>query len=160
MKTILKVSTILSWVNLVIGGILVAGGLLTMLVIPNAMMILLSVVLTGSVVLHSYAALQLRKSILYPEIPLNSQTPTGIKFIGFLALFFAVLNISNSIIIIQNAGEAIKQAPIPANFPKEINLVALVRGAGVFSLLFGVGIAVNVFLSMKLLRWYLSSKQE
>lgn len=159
MKTTLKISNILSWINLVIGGILVVGGLLSMLSTPNASILLVSVVLTGSIVLHSYAALQLRKSIVYPDIPLNKQTPTGIRFIGFMALFFAMLNIGNAVVIIQNAAEVIKQIELPFK-PEGIDLVSALRGVGIFSLLFSIGIAVNVLLNIRLLRWYMAKEQE
>lgn len=129
-----------------------------MLMTPNASILLVSVVLTGSIVLHSYAALQLRKSIVHPEIPLNRQTPTGIRFIGFMALFFAILNIGNAVVIIQNAAEVAKQVQLPFK-PEGIDLVATIRGAGIFSLLFSIGIAVNVLLSIRLLRWYLAKEQ-
>ena len=158
MKAALKISNVLSWINLIIGGILVLGGLLSMLMTPNASILLVSVVLTGSIVLHSYAALQLRKSIVHPEIPLNRQTPTGIRFIGFMALFFAILNIGNAVVIIQNAAEVAKQVQLPFK-PERIDLVATIRGAGIFSLLFSIGIAVNVLLSIRLLRWYLAKEQ-
>jgi hypothetical protein len=158
MKAALKISNVLSWINLIIGGILVLGGLLSMLMTPNASILLVSVVLTGSIVLHSYAALQLRKSIVHPEIPLNRQTPTGIRFIGFMALFFAILNIGNAVVIIQNAAEVAKQVQLPFK-PEGIDLVATIRGAGIFSLLFSIGIAVNVLLSIRLLRWYLAKEQ-
>lgn len=153
MKTNLKISNILSWINLVIGGILVAGGLLSMLATPNASIILVSVVLTGSIVLHSYAALQLRKSIINPEVPLNKQTPIGIRFIGFLALFFAIMNIANAVVIIQNAKEVLEQVELPFK-PEGMDLVAVIRGVGVFSLLFSLGIAFNVLLNLRLLKWY------
>lgn len=159
MKTTLKISNILSWINLVIGGILVVGGLLSMLSTPNASILLVSVVLTGSIVLHSYAALQLRKSIVYPDVPLNKQTPTGIRFIGFMALFFAMLNIGNAVVIIQNAAEVIKQIELPFK-PEGIDLVSALRGVGIFSLLFSIGIAVNVLLNIRLLRWYMAKEQE
>ena len=159
MRTALKISNILSWINLIVGGILVLGGLLAMLSTPNASILLVSVVLTGSIVLHSYAALQLRKSIVYPEIPLNKQTPTGIRFIGFMALFFAILNIGNAAMIIQNAAEVVKQVELPFK-PEGIDLVAAIRGAGIFSLLFSIGIAVNVLLSIRLLKWYMTMERE
>ena len=159
MRTALKISNILSWINLIVGGILVLGGLLAMLSTPNASILLVSVVLTGSIVLHSYAALQLRKSIVYPEIPLNKQTPTGIRFIGFMALFFAILNIGNAAMIIQNAAEVVKQVELPFK-PEGIDLVAAIRGAGIFSLLFSIGIAVNVLLSIRLLKWYMTREKE
>lgn len=159
MRTALKISNILSWINLIVGGLLVLGGLLAMLSTPNASILLVSVVLTGSIVLHSYAALQLRKSIVHPEIPLNKQTPTGIRFIGFMALFFAILNIGNAAMIIQNAAEVVKQVELPFK-PEGIDLVAAIRGAGIFSLLFSLGIAVNVLLSIRLLKWYMAREKE
>lgn len=159
MRTALKISNILSWINLIVGGILVLGGLLAMLSTPNASILLVSVVLTGSIVLHSYAALQLRKSIVHPEIPLNKQTPTGIRFIGFMALFFAILNIGNAAMIIQNAAEVVKQVELPFK-PEGIDLVAAIRGAGIFSLLFSLGIAVNVLLGIRLLKWYMTREKE
>ncbi len=159
MKTILKITNVLSWINLTVGGILVAGGLLSMLSTPNASILLVSVVLTGSIVLHSYAALQLRKSIVHPNIPLNKQTPAGIRFIGFMALFFAMLNIGNAVVIIQNAAEVLKQVELPFK-PEGIDLVATIRGVGIFSLLFSIGIAVNVLLNIRLLRWYMAKAQE
>lgn len=159
MKTILKITNVLSWINLTVGGILVAGGLLSMLSTPNASILLVSVVLTGSIVLHSYAALQLRKSIVHPNIPLNKQTPAGIRFIGFMALFFAMLNIGNAVVIIQNASEVLKQVELPFK-PEGIDLVATIRGVGIFSLLFSIGIAVNVLLNIRLLRWYMAKAQE
>jgi hypothetical protein len=88
MKTALKTATILSWINLIIGGILVLGGLFSMLMAPNVMLMLISVVLTGSIVLHSYATLQLRKSIINPDIPLSSQTSSGIRLVGFMAVLW------------------------------------------------------------------------
>ncbi len=159
MNTALKTATILSWINLIIGGILVLGGLISMLMTPNVMIMLISVVLTGSIVLHSYATLQLRKSILYPEIPLNPQTASGIRMVGFMALFFAMLNIGNAVVIIQNAAEAIKQIELPA-MPKNFDLVKAVRIIGIISLIFSIGIVINVILSFRLLRSYLLSKQD
>lgn len=161
MDKIVKTSGILSWINLVIGGILVAGGLLGMLAAADAMIMLMSVVLTTSIVLHSYATIQLRKSIKDERVPLSSQTITGIRLVGFMALFFAILNIGNAVVIIQNAPEVSKQAM--ENFllkTQNIDLTAAIRGAGIFSLIFSTGIAVNVFLSIRMLRAYLASKEQ
>ena len=67
------------------------GGLIGTLMSAGALPMLLSVVLTGSIVLHSYATLQLRKSMLNPEMPLSSQTSGGLRIVGFVALFFAII---------------------------------------------------------------------
>lgn len=159
MKRAIKVSNILSWINVIIGGILVIGGLFSMMMAPNASLVLVSVVLTGSIVLHSYATLQLRKSILHPEVPLSKQTPIGIRFIGFMALFFAIMNIGNAWVIIQNASEVIKQIELPFK-PEGINMVAMLRATGIFSFLFSIGIVINVMLSIRLLKWYLTRGKE
>lgn len=160
MKGVLKTATVLSWINIVIGGILVMGGLMGMLMTGGALMMLISVVLTASIVLHGYATLQLRKSIVNPDLPLGNQTPVGIRMIGFIALFFAILNIGNAAVIIQNAPEVAKQALENMKIkPEGINFVTAIKGAGIFSLIFSIGIAVNVFLSIRLLRWYLAARQ-
>jgi len=87
MKNIIKITLILSWFNLVIGSILILSAIFMGLASGNILNILTLVILPSAFVLHSYAALQLRKSILHPEIPLGKQTPVGIRFIGYAALF-------------------------------------------------------------------------
>jgi hypothetical protein len=158
MKRLLQLTTVLSWINIIIGSILVLGGLLLTMVSPDAQTILVSVVLTGSIVLHSYATFQLRKSIIHPEIPLGKQTPIGIRFVGTLALLFGVINITNAIVIIQHTEDVIKQIKFP--FPaKNINLKSVVRAAGIFSILFSLSVVMNVLLSFSLLRMYLAKKK-
>ncbi|MBX3254120.1 MAG: hypothetical protein KF862_08275 [Chitinophagaceae bacterium] len=161
MNNVLKTATVLSWINIVIGGLLVAGGLLGVAMTGGALMMLISVVLTGAIVLHSYATLQLRKSIIDPDVPLGNQTPVGIRMVGFIALFFAILNIGNAVVIVQNAPEVAQQALLNMPLkPDGIDFVTAVKAAGIFSLIFSIGIAVNVFLSIRLLRWYLGGKPE
>ncbi|MCC6289681.1 MAG: hypothetical protein IT249_17525 [Chitinophagaceae bacterium] len=157
MKKVLNISNVLSWINIIIGGILVLGGLIGALMSAGALAILLSVVLTGSIVLHSYATLQLRKSILNPGIPLSSQTSGGLRLVGFVALFFAIMNIMSAVMIIQNAPEAAKQITLPFK-PEGFNIIAAIKFTGIFSLLFSIGVAVNVILSFQLLKWYMSLK--
>lgn len=159
MKRAIKVTNVLSWINLIVGGLLVIGGLFSMMMTPNASLVLVSVVLTGSIVLHSYATLQLRKSILHPEVPLSKQTPIGIRFIGFMALFFGIMNIGNAWMIIQNAGEVIKQIELPFK-PEGINMVSMLRAVGIFSFLFSIGIVINVMMSIRLLKWYMTRDKE
>lgn len=159
MKTALKISNVLSWINIIIGGILVLGGLMGSLMAGGALTMILSVVLTASIVLHSYAALQLRKSILNPEVPLSSQTSGGIRMVGYIALFFAVMNIASAVMIIQNAPEAAKQIQLPIKV-EGFDIVSAIRFTGIFSLLFSLGVAVNVMLSFQLLKWYVANKNE
>lgn len=154
MRKIIQISAILTWINLVIGSILVLGGLMAAAVSPGTMTIITSVVLAGSVVLHSYAALQLRKSILYPEVPLSKNTPVGIRFIGYMALLFAILNIGNAIVILQNTSAMVKQVRLPPE-AKNLNVEGFLKSIGIFVLFFSLSIVVNVILSWRLLKWYL-----
>lgn len=154
MNTEIKISTILSWINIVIGGMWVFAGLLAVLMMGN-MMLLLPVMLVASVVLHSYAAIQLIRSIKDPAVPLNSQTPMGIRMVGFLALFFAVSNIISSVTVLRGAPEFIEKTreTLPEQL-KGMDIMPYLQGAVIFLLVFNLGVAINVLISMRLLRRY------
>lgn len=163
MKTTLKAATILSWFNFIfwglINGLLLLGALSTMNM-PG----LLIAVLMSAIPLNCYAALKLHRSIRNPSIPLNQQTPTGVRFVGFIALFFGVNSIGDGFALIKNPREFLdflkdfytKQAPEIAQMPafKSIGLADM-RTAGVICLILGLCMAVNVVLNLRLLRWYL-----
>lgn len=123
--------------------------------------VLTAVVLVSAIVLHSYAALQLRKSIIHPEIPLGNQTPIGIRFIGYIALFFAFVNMINSITIMQHMQEFVQQLKLqmPAGSPN-MDLTKLIRGVSVFALLFSITIVMNVVINFRLLKWYMMETKE
>jgi hypothetical protein len=154
MKKILNLSSILSWINLIAGFLFVFGGLMVTMVSPGIPAILLSIILPGAVILHSFATFQLRKSILDPALPLNHQAPVGIRLMGFMALFFSIMSFSNGLIILQQAPEAAKQIKLPPE-AKGMNVVPFLRGVAVFILLISLGIALNLVLNFKLLKWYL-----
>jgi len=155
MKKELKVSTVLSWFNLIVWGSVAMMGLLAAIFAGNLSFLVVTF-LTGVTVLHSYAALQLHKSIRNPALPLSSQTPVGIRFMGFIALFFGVLYIGDGIGLLQSTQDIAKlmQPSLPPQ-AKDLDLNKLLRIAGGFSLVTGLCIAVNVFLNFRLLRWYL-----
>ncbi len=157
MKKVLSISNVLSWINIIIGGIMVIGGLMGTLMAGGALTMLLSVVLTASIVLHSYATMQLRKSIVNPGIPLSNQTSGGLRMVGYIALFFSIMNIASAVMIIQNASEAAKQITLPFKV-EGFDIVKAIRFSGVFSLLFSISVAVNVLLSFQMLRWYMVNK--
>jgi hypothetical protein len=86
-------------------------------------------------------------------MPLSGHTPTGIRFIGFIALFFGISAIGNGIAELQNAREFIEL--VQSQFPQFKGIrPADVRLGGVFALVIGLSISVNVFLNFRLLRWY------
>ncbi|MBS1915169.1 MAG: hypothetical protein JST87_02770 [Bacteroidetes bacterium] len=158
MKKALAVSNILSWVNLIISGGIVLCILITFFMYP-ALPVLLSVILIGSITLHSYASLQLRKSILYPTIPLSKQTPTGIRLMGYISLFFAVMSFTNGIYMLQETKDLLSQMQIPDQL-KKMNFTAIIRAFGVFFMVFSLSVALNVILNIRLLKGYLMMQLE
>jgi hypothetical protein len=159
MKNIINVTTILSWINLVIGGLFVLLGILVGLASGNFLNALVLILLPGAIVLHSYAALQLRKSIVRPDIPLDNQTPIGIRFMGYIVLFFALFNIVYGISVLGNIPELAKQVKLPPE-AANLNVVRLLRFAFVFSLLFSASIAANAIINLRLLKWYIKETRE
>jgi hypothetical protein len=152
MKRALAISNILSWINLVIGCILMCFALLMLISMPM-LPVLISGVLIGCIVLHSYAALQLRKSISNPSIPLNKQTPVGIRMMGFMSLFFATMALMSAVFTLQNIDDLLKQAQVPKEMNKSLMHKALLISS-VFSLIFSLCVIVNVGLNFRLLSWY------
>jgi hypothetical protein len=163
MKTTLKVATILTWFNLIfwglITGLLLLGALSAMFLPGLAIAVLMS-----AIPLNCYASLKLHKSIRHPGIPLSQQTPMGIRFVGFIALFFGINSIGEGFALIKDGREFLdfikdyytKQAPDIAQMPAFKSMgVADVRAAGVICLVLGLCMAVNVVLNLRLLRWYL-----
>jgi len=163
MERLTKLTAVLSWFNLVIASIIALVALVSGLAAGNMLYLLMSVLLASAIILHSYAALQLRKSIVAPQIPLAHQTPVGIRFMGYVSLFFACMNLFNSVSIIQHTPDFISQVKLPPGSPK-IDLIALLRGVSVFAIFFSLTIIFNVILNFRLLRWYLfhagNDKQE
>jgi hypothetical protein len=158
MKRAVAVSHILSWANLIIGGFLALCLLFTIAALPPAA-VLLSVALMGFIVLHSYASLQLRKSILNPGVPLNKQTPVGIRMMGAVSIVFSFMLFTDAIIMVQNAKDLLKQIPMPAQV-KQADLIGIVHLTGVFILVFTTSIILNVLLNFRLLKWYLITAAE
>jgi len=152
MKKIVAVTNILSWINLVVGSILAFCAFLTIVALP-AIAVMVSVVLIGCVVLHSYAALQLRKSIINKSIPLNKQTPAGIRIMGYMALFFTIMLFSNAVYMLQNTKELLKQVQFPKEM-KNVDITGVIHGTSIFMLLFSISVIVNVVLNLRLLSWY------
>ena len=160
MKKILTLTSVLSWINLLVGAMLVIFALIVFLSSPAAGLAgLFIIVLSGSLILHSYAAMQLRRSILYPSIPLSAQTPSGIRIMGFIALFFAMMSFANAIVFIQQAPELAKQVSLPPQV-KNLNVVPLLRASGIVTLIISLSIFTNVILNFRLLKWYIISSQE
>ncbi len=158
MKRTLAVSNILSWFNIIVGSAIGLCALFMIVAFPP-IAVLISVVLIGCIVLHSYAAMQLRKSILNPVIQLSKQTPVGIRLMGYMALFFGIMLFSNAIYMMQNTTELISQAQFPKEM-KNVDIKKVIQGTGVFMLLFSISIIANVVLNLRFLKWYMVSLSE
>jgi hypothetical protein len=148
----LKVSAVLSWINMIVWGLMVVTGILSAVIFQSSALLVI-VFLLSVVILHSYAAFQLRKSIRDPAIPLGNQTPVGLRFVGFIALFFGISCLANGITIIQDPQSFLKL--MQDQFPQSRSFsIADVRLEGFIALFLGLCVAVNVFLNFRLLRWY------
>ena len=166
MKTALKTASILSWFNIIFWG-LIDGLLLLSGLLSFSMPILAVAVLLSAVPLNCYASLKLHASIRIPNLLLSHQTPVGIRFVGFIALFFGTGWISEGIMLLKNGTETqealneqiaqvsktMQQLPQFSSF-KQVNESNIAHAFGIMSLVLGVFVVVNVVLNLRLLRWY------
>lgn len=162
MKTVLRVATILTWFNLLVWGLLIVLLALAALAV-HAIPLFIPLVLFSSIPLNCYAALQLQKSIRHPAIRLNNHTPTGIRFVGFVALFFSISFVVNGVTLLGNAQTFVRLFKEQMTQVKETDLFFITtanaqRLAAVIVFL-GICIGVNVILNFRLLRWYYLVKQ-
>lgn len=155
MKRALRVANVLSWINLLLWGVNIASALINSLTAFNPLMLVVFVLL-ASIPLHSYAALQLHKSIRRPEHKLSHQTPSGIRFVGLIAMLFGFIFFLCGIVLVKDAGSVLSSAK-EFGFMQDLYsqlTVADIRRSGVVALVLGLIIIVNVILNLRLLRWY------
>ncbi|HEY4209477.1 MAG TPA: hypothetical protein VGM31_21780 [Puia sp.] len=159
MNKILKVATVLTWFNIIFWSFVCLIFLLGILT-TGATALLIVLVFFSAIVLHSYACFQLQKTLRHPSIPLKNQTSTGIRFIGFVALFLGLMMVIQGIGTMTNASAVLKQwqdLVKEMQASKEMVITptqSRVRVIGFCSLLVGLFVAVNVNLNFRLLRWY------
>ena len=162
MKTSLRLATVLTWFNLLFWGFLIAMMALYAFAL-RAIPLFIPLVLFSSIPLNSYAALQLQKSIRQPVIRLSSQTPTGIRFVGFVAMFFAISFVLNGFTLLGNAQSFIKILKEQMTQVKQTDLVFLtpanIQFLAVVIIFLGLCAGLNVILNFRLLRWYYLVKQ-
>ena len=161
MKTTLKIASVLTWFNLVFWGALLALGVLICLV-SMQLPLLASAVLMSSIPLNCFAALKLHSSIRHPDIPLSNQTPVGIRFVGFMALFFGITFIYSGVSFLADpkpAAEAFQQAlnQMPGSqthMAPGVGMANLIRFVAIVWLVLGFLVSFNVILNLRLLRRY------
>lgn len=156
MKTAVRLANVLSWINLVYWGFSCAVGLL-MALASGSMLMIVGIFFISSIILHSYAAIQLNKSIRDPARPLSRHTPAGIRFIGIVAITLGILCIALGNASLQHPQEILKA--YKTVWPDLQATERSMRANGVFALLLGISIATNVILNFRLLRWYYLMKE-
>lgn len=154
----------LSIINLLISGFFVLMLLLTLLFMQALSPVLIFMLLTGAVAIHSILSLSLQQSLANPARPLKSNTPGGIRIMGFMAIFYAVLLITNGIYGLNNTGELLKQAmeqmPKQQNMPDAKSLHKVVTGFIIFFILHAIGVLINCALSFNYLRRWQQGNSE
>jgi hypothetical protein len=160
MKKALAVATVLSWINIIVFGGLVALCLVVSFAMGQ-MALLASVALLSSIPLSCYAALMLHRSIRRPDVPLSHQTPVGIRFVGLIAMFIGITNIVAGVTLIAQPGQLLDSwkemagkmgGPPPAEIAS-VGKVFLLFG-GIITVVLGLMVVINVILNIRLLRWY------
>lgn len=161
MNKIMKIATVLTWINMIIWSFITL--LCLVVVLAYGIMAALILIFPTAVILHSYASFQLQKSIRSPAIPLNSQTSVGIRFIGFVALFAGIGTLIQGIGIVQHPQEYLNQmlesqkslqGQMHLNNSLSQPSISQIRFVGIFIALIGLSVAINVNLNFRLLRWY------
>jgi hypothetical protein len=163
MKKVLKAASILTWFNMIVWSLFVLL-LLALFLFSQAMIMLFLFVLLSSIPLNCYAALQLHRSIRQPAVKLSSQTPTGIRFVGFVALFLAITTVINDLTLIGNASEAVRlvkdgMAQVKNAADLSYMTVSFFRIVGIIGTILGLCVGANVLLNFRLLRWYYLVRQ-
>jgi len=162
MKTPLKIASVLTWFNLIVWSCILILLLFSLFVMQTTA-ILFFVVLFSSIPLNCYAALRLHRSIRKPAVKLSSQTPTGIRFVGFVALFFAISFVVNGFTLAGNTQEAVKVVREGMAQIKNADLSYITpsyfRVVGFIAAFLGLCVGINVILNFRLLRWYYLVRQ-
>ncbi|MDH7463924.1 hypothetical protein QEG73_21660 [Chitinophagaceae bacterium 26-R-25] len=161
MKTALKTSVILSWINLVAScGCVLLGLIGTLIVGPQIGFI--AVVLFGAIALHSYESLRLRNCIVY-NAPMDKKTPLSLQVMGFISMFFSFVTVTNGFTLLRHAKETAQEnrKMLVEQFKgyEQVNLELMYQLMAVGMIVFGLAILVNVLMSMSLLRWYKSQNE-
>lgn len=167
MKTVLKIASVITWFNIIFWGMLVGMLLLFSLQLAS-LPIIAVVVLLSAIPLNCYAGLRLQACIRNPRLQLSHQTPAGIRFVGFIALFFGICMLFSGLGMVHDPKTALAswteqmdQMPEMARqYPyKNLGESYFVR-IGIAAITLGLLIAVNVVLNLRLLRWYYLIKRK
>ena len=160
MRRQVTISSILSWINLVFWGL--ACIFLLLATAGGGILFLIMAFFMSAIPLHSYAAIQFHKHLKNPAVPLKRQTLSGLRFMGFVVIFFGITMLINSVAALQNTKELLKaEQEMMSRMPQAQNMTeGTIRAAGVLGILLGLSLLANVILNTRLLRWYYVSKEQ
>lgn len=155
----------LSIINLLISGFFVLMLMLALLFMQALSPVLIFILLTGAVVIHSILSIALQKSVADPARSLKANTPGGIRIMGFIATFYAVLLITNGIYGLNHMDEMLKQAleqvPQKQGMPDAGSLHKVVTGFIIFFIVHAIGVLINCALSFSYLKkWQQGNSQQ
>lgn len=150
-------------------GFIVLMLLLSLMFMPAMSLVLISMLVTGAVVIHSLLSLGLQQSIRNPARPLKENTPGGLRIMGFIAIFYAVLLITNGIYGLIHLDEVMKvdaslrqtmpQLPNGQTAPAQATR-GLTAGILVVMVVHAAAVLVNCALSFSFLRQWQEARHK
>ena len=157
MKAALKIATGLTWFNLIVWILFILLMALASWTLQMTSLLYMLFLLIA-IPLNCYASLRLQKSIRHPAVPLSSQTPVGIRFVGFFVLFLAISIIINGFTLIGSAPATVTLTREQMDPIKNISRIVITAGyfrcLGAIVVFLGLCIGVNVILNFRLFRYY------
>lgn len=161
MKSILTIYRILSYILLIIACILGIGVLVSFLVALSNPAMLLNVFVAAAVVMYSISSFLFMVQGIDGKRQLKPGMKDFIRANAFVATFFCVMSIFQSVTVIGNPSlltEAINQFP-KINGAKELSPVFLLRvlkGMMWFMLIYSIILLAHIQISFRLLKQYAS----
>ncbi|HEU4555397.1 MAG TPA: hypothetical protein VFS25_21285 [Chitinophaga sp.] len=153
----------LSVISLLVAGFFVLMMLFALMFTAALSPVLIFMLLTGAVVIHSVLSLSLQQSLKDPSRPLKANTPGGIRIMGFMAIFYAVMLITNGIYGLAHMNEilqdAMKQLPKNQPVPSAHTMRNLMTGLVIVLVIHAAGVLVNCALSFSFLKYWQERKQ-
>jgi len=161
----------LSVINLLIAGFLVLMLVLGLLFARVMSPMLIFMLLTGATVIHSLLSIGLQQSLKDPSRKLKASTPGGLRIMGFMAIFYAVLVITYGTVFLRHMDEILPQ--MMQEVPKMVQQMskgqpapsieymrAMMTGLSIVMILHAAAVLVNCALSFSYLRHWQETHPE
>lgn len=146
----------LSVINLLIAGFIVLMFLLSLLFMPAMPPVLIATLLTGAVVIHNLLSIGLQQSLKDPLRKLKASTPGGLRIMGFMAIFYAVMVITYGTVALRHMEELlphlVQQMPKSQPVPSIESMRSMMTGISIVMILHAIAVLANCALSFSYLR--------